>query len=74
MILDFIKKKRIYDYKKSVIFEALLNYYKDLSITSGIDIPYFMRAKQKFEEVIKSNKDVNYYFDKLQGVEWKASK
>ena len=43
----------------------VLNYYKDLSKCSEISIPYFMEAKAKYNELIKSNKDVNYYFKKI---------
>ena len=43
----------------------LLNYYKDLGECSEISIPYFMEAKTKYNELIKSNKDVNYYFNKI---------
>ena len=64
MILDFNKKKKEVEYKKAVIFNALVRYYKDLKET-GLNIPYFLRAKQKYNELIKSNKDVNYYFNKI---------
>ena len=64
MILDFCKHKEKQEHKKAVIFQALLNYYKDLQDPNGVNIPYFMEAKSKDNELIKSNKDVNYYFDK----------
>lgn len=67
MIVNFVKKKEDYDYKKSVIFEALLNYYKDLSIASGVDIPYFIKAKESYKQKIKTLKDVNYYYNKIKG-------
>lgn len=67
MIVNFVKKKEDYDYKKSVIFEALLNYYKDLSIASGVDIPYFLKAKESYKQKIKTLKDVNYYYNKIKG-------
>ena len=65
MILDFCKHKEKQEHKKAVIFQTLLNYYKDLSKYSEISIPYFMEAKTKYNELIKSNKDVNYYFNKI---------
>ena len=65
MILDFCKHKEKQELKKVVIFQALLNYYKDLQELNGINIPYFMEAKAKYNELIKSNKDVNYYFNKI---------
>ena len=65
MILDFCKHKEKQEYKKAVIFQTLLNYYKDLNECSKISIPYFIEAKTKYNELIKSNKDVNYYFNKI---------
>ena len=65
MILDFCKYREKQEHKKAVIFQALLNYYKDLNECAEISIPYFMEAKAKYNELIKSNKDVNYYFNKI---------
>lgn len=65
MILDFNKKKKDIEHKKEVIFNTLVNFYKDLQDSSGVDIPYFIQAKAKYNELIKSNKDVNYYFSKI---------
>ena len=65
MILDFCKHKEKQEHKKAVIFQTLLNYYKDLNKGSEISIPYFIEAKEKYNELIKSNKDVNYYFNKI---------
>ena len=65
MILDFCKYRAKQEHKKAVIFQTLLNYYKDLNECSKISIPYFMEAKAKYNELIKSNKDVNYYFNKI---------
>ena len=65
MILDFCKHKEKQEHKKAVIFQTLLNYYKDLQELNGINIPYFMEAKTKYNVLIKSNKDVNYYFNKI---------
>ena len=65
MILDFCKHKEKQEHKKAVIFQTLLNYYKDLNKGSEISIPYFIEAKTKYNELIKSNKDVNYYFNKI---------
>lgn len=65
MILDFNKKKVELDRKKAVIFNTLINYYKYLQDSNGINIPYFLRARDKYNELIESNKDVNYYFNKI---------
>lgn len=67
MILDFCKHKEKQEHKKAVIFNTLVNYYKDLQDSNGINIPYFIEAKTKYTELIKSNKDVNYYFNKIVG-------
>ena len=65
MIIDFNGKRAEYEKKKELIFAVLLRYYKDLKET-GVDIPYFLKAKNKYNELIKSNKDVNYYFNKIK--------
>lgn len=65
MVIDFNKKKIELDRKKAIIFDTLVNYYKDLQDSNDIDIPYFLRARDKYNELIKSNKDVNYYFNKI---------
>ena len=65
MILDFNKKKVELDQKKAIIFNTLVNYYKDLQDSNGVNIPYFMEAKAKYNELIKSNKELNYYFNKI---------
>ena len=65
MVIDFCKYRAKQEHKKAVIFQTLLNYYKDLNECAEISIPYFMEAKVKYNELIKSNKDVNYYFNKI---------
>ena len=68
VILDFNKKKVELDRKKAVIFYTLVKYYKDMQDSKGVNIPYFIEAKAKYNELIKSNKDVNYYYKKIIGV------
>ena len=65
MVINFCAYKEKQEHKKAVIFQSLLNYYKDLGECAEISIPYFMEAKLKYNELIKSNKDVNYYFNKI---------
>ena len=65
MVINFCKYREKQEHKKAAIFQALLNYFKDLNKRSEISIPYFMEAKAKYNELIKSNKDVNYYFNKI---------
>lgn len=64
MVIDFCAKKNELENKKTVILNYLINYYKGLKET-GLNIPYFLRAKQKYNEIIKNNKDVNYYYNKI---------
>lgn len=65
MIINFCDYKAKQDMKKSAIFQTLLNYYKDMNEASEISIPYFMEAKNKYNELIKNNKDVNFYYNKI---------
>ena len=53
MILDFCKHKEKQEHKKAVIFQTLLNHYKDLQDPNGVNIPYFMEAKAKYNEIVK---------------------
>lgn len=64
MVIDFCVKKNELENKKAVILNCLINYYKDLKET-GLNIPYFLRARDKYNEIIKNNKDVNYYYNKI---------
>lgn len=65
MIIQFkdLKKKR--DYKQSVIMNCLIRFYKDLQDTSGVNIPYFLIAKDKYNEIIRNYKDLNKYYNKI---------
>ena len=65
MILDFCKHKEKQEYKKAVIYNTLVKYFKDLQGANGTNIPYFMEANTLYKKIIKSNKDVNYYFNKI---------
>lgn len=65
MILDFCKHKEKQEYKKAVIYNTLVKYFKDLQDASGTNIPYFMEANTFYKKIIKNNKDVNYYFNKI---------
>ena len=65
MIINFQDYKEVQEQKKSVILNVLVNYYKDLNDSKVVDIPYFLEARNTFNEIIKSNKDVNFYYDKI---------
>ncbi len=44
----------------------LLNMYRDYEITSGqSEIPYFVRAENKINQIIQEGK-INYYYKKLR--------
>lgn len=64
MILDFCEKFKQNEMKKSIVFNCLVKYYKDLSET-GINIPYFIRAREHYNKIIKNNKDLNHYYNKI---------
>lgn len=65
MIIQFSDLKKRRDYKQSVVLNCLIDFYKNLQETSGIDIPYFLRARDKYNEIIKNNKDLNKYYNKI---------
>lgn len=65
MIINFQDYKEVQEQKKSVILNVLVNYYKDLNDSKTVNIPYFLEARNTFNEIIKSNKDINFYYDKI---------
>ena len=64
-ILDFEKHHKALEEKKAAILNMLIGYYKDLDETSTVNIPYFLRARDKYNELIKNNKDVNFFYNKI---------
>ena len=62
-MINLFDKKREIEYKKAVIFEAFKNFYK--STVKDVDIPYFIYAKNAFNENIKTIKDVNFWYKKI---------
>lgn len=64
MILDFCEKFKQNEMKKSIVFSCLVKYYKDLSET-GVNIPYFIRAREHYKKIIKNNKDLNHYYNEI---------
>ena len=67
MVISLDYYRKIQEHKKAVIFNKLLEYYKDLQDSnSGVKIPYFIEAKAKYDEIIKTNKDVDYYYRKVK--------
>jgi hypothetical protein len=64
-ILDFGKHHKALEEKKAAILNVLIGFYKDLNDTGTVNIPYFLRAKDKYNELIKNNKDVNFFYNKI---------
>lgn len=64
-ILDFRKHHKALEVKKAAILNILIGYYKDLDETGTVNIPYFLRARDKYNELIKNNKDVNFFYNKI---------
>ena len=64
-IINFQKKKQTVEEKKAFIFSFILQYYKDLN-ADGVNIPYFLDARNKYNEIIKNIKDVNYWYKKIK--------
>lgn len=64
-ILDFGKHHKALEEKKAAILNILIGYYKDLDETGTVNIPYFLRARDKYNELIKNNKDVNFFYNKI---------
>lgn len=65
MIINFKDFKEVQEQKKSVILNVLINYYRDLNDSNVVNIPYFLEARNTYNEIIKNNKDVNFYYDKI---------
>lgn len=64
-VINFLKKKETVEEKKAFIFTFILNYYKELNKT-GLNIPYFLEARNKYNELIKNIKDVNIWYKKIK--------
>ena len=73
MVINLDYYRKIQEHKKAIIFDKLLEYYKDLQDLNGVNIPYFIEAEAKYDEIIKTNKDVDYYYRKVKN-EWKNKK
>jgi hypothetical protein len=65
VILDFEKHQKALEEKKATILNVLIGYYKNLDKTGTVNIPYFLRARDTYNELIKNNKDVNFFYNKI---------
>ena len=66
MIIQFSDLQKQRDYKQSVVMQFLIKYFKDLRYTSGVDIPYFIKARNAYNEIIHNNKELNLYYGKIR--------
>lgn len=69
IILDFGKQHETVEKEKAVIYNTLVKFYKDLDDTGIVHIPYFVRARDKYNEIIKSVKDVHYFYNKIMAAQ-----
>ena len=69
IILDFGKQHEAVEKEKAVIYNTLVKFYKDLDETGTVSIPYFLRARDKYNQIIKSVKDVHYFYKKIMAAE-----
>lgn len=65
VILDFERHHKVLEEKKATILNVLIGYYKNLDETGTVNIPYFLRARDTYNELIKNNKDVNFFYNKI---------
>lgn len=64
-ILNFCKHYENNKKKKAVIYNTLVSFFKNLNDTGTVNIPYFIRARDLYNEIIKSNKDVDLYYNQI---------
>lgn len=64
-VIDFCTYRKENEKKKDVVLNFLISYYKDLNETGTVNIPYFLRARDTYNEIIKNNKDLNFYYKKI---------
>lgn len=63
-IINLNEKRNKYEIKKEVVFNFILNYFKELKET-GVDIPYFLKAREWYKQNVKDLKDLNYWYKKI---------
>jgi hypothetical protein len=56
--------------KYRILKEAIEKFYLDLEATRGwVDIPYFKKASEIMQKKIKTDADIDYYYNRF--LEWK---
>ena len=66
MLIQFSDLQKQRDYKQSVVMQFLIGLYKDMADSSGVDIPYFIHARDMYKELIHNNKELNLYYGKIR--------
>lgn len=57
--------------KRYQIKKAIIKFYEDLDKTvGGINIPAFIRAEKTMQEIVRSPKDIEEYYQKLLKYGW----
>ena len=63
-IIQMDKKREKIERKKALVFEFVLNFYKEIKET-GVDIPYFLKARDWYNNNVKDIKSLNYWYKKI---------
>lgn len=73
-IIEFSLLQKQHEYKKDVVLSFLINYFKDINDTGTVNIPYFIEARNTYNNIIRNNKDLNKYYGKIKGLYAKNNK
>ena len=68
MVVVNIEQLRNYrEYKKDIVMKFLMSYFEDEAESSGnvLDLPYFVKAHNIYNEIIKNSKDLTMYYNKI---------
>lgn len=68
MTVISIEQLRSYrEYKKKTVMKFLMSYFEDEAESSGnvLDFPYFIKAHNAYNEIIKNSKDLTMYYNKI---------
>lgn len=63
-VINFDYKKKKVEEKKAIVFNFILNYCKEKAI-GNVEIPYFLEARNMYNDLIKNLKDLNCYYNKI---------
>ena len=66
VVVSIEQLRKYREHKKNVVKNFLVSYFKDKYESSGeIELPYFIKANNVYNEIIKNNKDLNKYYNKI---------